>query len=241
MAIYLIMKNIYINPLFYVFSFIFLVTGFFKPFLFMMIYLIVHEFGHIIVAFGFGYKVMKINVYPCGLLTIFDMKINDSIIKNFLIAISGPLFQCLCYLVLKKYYEIHLFLIVFNLLPIYPLDGSKIFGCFLYLIFPYKKSNKFLFVSSYILSLSILTYFIFNFNLIYILIFSILFMRSIEFYKNRKYLFNMFILERLLYNFNFLFIKKIDNINYMYKGRYHYIKYKNNYIEEKKYLSFFNK
>ena len=66
-------------------------------------------------------------------------------------------------------------------------------------------------------------------------------MRSIEFYKNRKYLFNMFILERLLYNFNFLFIKKIDNINYMYKGRYHYIKYKNNYIEEKKYLSFFNK
>ena len=122
------MKNIYINPIFYIVSLIMLVTGFFKPFLFMIIYLLIHEFGHILIGYLLGFKVIRINIYPCGLLTIFNMKINDSIFKDFLIALSGPLFQILGYFFIKKYYSIHLFLLVFNLLPIYPLDGSKIFS-----------------------------------------------------------------------------------------------------------------
>ena len=91
------MKNIYINPLFYIVSLIMLATGFFKPFLFMIIYLIIHEIGHIITAYILGYRVCKINVFPCGLLTIFNMKINDSIFKDFLIAIAGALFQIIYY------------------------------------------------------------------------------------------------------------------------------------------------
>lgn len=241
MGIYLIMKNIYINPLFYIFSFILLVTGFFKPFLFMMIYLIIHELGHIIVSFCFGYKIIKINVYPCGILTVFDMKLNDSSFKNLLIALSGPIFQIVCYLALKKYYEIHMFLLILNLLPIHPLDGSKIFSIFLYFLFPYKMSNSILFFVSYILSLFILMYFIFNFNLLYLLIFIILFIRTIDLYKNRDYLFNLFVLERVLYNFKFMFFKKINSINDMYKGKYHYIRFKNNYVDEKKYLKYFYK
>lgn len=232
------MKNIYINPLFYIVSLIMLATGFFKPFLFMIIYLIIHEIGHIIAAYILGYRVCKINVFPCGLLTIFNMKINDSIFKDFLIAIAGPLFQIISYHFIKKYYFIHLFLFIFNLIPIYPLDGSKIISFFLYLFFPYKKCNNILFYLSFILCVFIIIYFCFNFNLIYILVFITLFIRVIEFYRNRNYLFNSFIMERLLYDFNFVFVKRINNINNMYKERSHYIDGEGEREYIKKYLNY---
>ena len=231
------MKNIYINPLFYIVSFIMLVTGFFKPFLFMIIYLVIHEFGHIFIGYLLGFKVIKINVYPCGLLTVFDMKINDSIFKDFLIALSGPLFQLIGYFFIKKYYSIHLFLIVFNLLPIYPLDGSKILSDLLYIIFPYKVSNEILFFVSYIVCIFILCFFLYNFNLIYILIFIVLFFKVLEFYINRKFIFNCFVMERILYNFKFLFFKRVNSINDMYKGRYHFIFRNDRYIDEDTYLN----
>lgn len=209
-----------------------LVTGYFKPFLFMLLYLIIHESGHIIVGYVLGFKVIKINIYPCGLLTTFNMKINDSIIKDLLVALSGPLFQIILYLLIKKYYNIHLFLLIFNLLPIYPLDGSKIVSDILYILFPYKISNNILFYISYILCLFILSFFIFNFNLFYLIIFIVLFIKVISFYINLNYLFNLFILERIMYKFNFKILKKINNINHMYKGRIHTI----NNIKEKEYL-----
>lgn len=198
----------------------------------MLLYLIFHESGHIIIGYILGFKVIKINVYPCGLLTIFNMKINDSIIKDLLVALSGPLFQIILYLLIKKYYNIHLFLLIFNLLPIYPLDGAKIVSDILYILFPYKISNNILFYISYILCLFILSFFIFNFNLFYLIIFIVLFIKVISFYINLNYLFNLFILERIMYKFNFKILKKINNINHMYKGRIHTI----NNIKEKDFL-----
>ena len=212
-----------------------LVTGFFKPFLFMVIYLFIHESGHILIGYLLGFKVIKINVYPCGLMTIFNMKINDYIFKDFLIALSGPLFQMLGYFFIKKYYSIHLFLLVFNLLPIYPLDGSKILVDLLYIIFPYKVCNEILFFISYIICIFILCFFLYNFNLIYILIFVVLLFKVLEFYINRKFIFNSFVMERILYNFKFLFFKKIKNIDDMYKGSYHFIFYNGKYIDEDTY------
>ena len=209
-----------------------LVTGYFKPFLFMLLYLIIHELGHIIVGYILGFKVIKINVYPCGLLTTFNIKINDPIIKDLLVALSGPLFQIILNIIIKKYYNIHLFLIIFNLLPIYPLDGSKIASDILYILFPYKISNNVLFYISYILCLFILSFFIFNFNLFYLIIFMVLFMGLIPFYINLNYLFNLFILERIMYKFNFKIIKRINSINHMYKGRTHMI----NNVKEKDFL-----
>lgn len=237
MVLYLIMKNIYINPLFYIVALIMLTTGFFKPFLFMIIYLLLHELGHILVAYILGYKVKKISIFPCGLLTIFDIKLNDSILKNFLIALAGPLFQIISFQIIKKYYFIHIFLLIFNLLPIYPLDGSKIISSIFYILFSYKKTNDILFIISYILCIFFITYFTLNFNLIYILIFIVLIIKIIEFYKQRKYIFNTFILERMNYNFNFISVKKIKSINQLYKSRYHYILENNKYIDEKTYLN----
>lgn len=231
------MKNIYINPTFYIISLILLSLGYFKPFLYMNIYLIFHEIGHILTAYILGYKIVKINIFPCGLLTTFNMKINDSILKNLLIALSGPLFQIITYKIIKKYYFIHIFLLIFNLLPIYPLDGSKILTSLLYLLFPFKKTINILFIISNILLIIILTYFTINFNLLYIIIFLVLELKIIEYIKQKEYIFNKFILERILYKFKYISIKKIQNVNQMYKSKYHYILENNKYIDEKKYLN----
>ena len=59
------------------------------------------------------------------------------------------------------FYEYNLYILLFNLLPIFPLDGSKIFNLFLNQLFSFKKSH----IYSIILSIIMLSFFLFQKNL----------------------------------------------------------------------------
>ena len=96
-------------------------------------------------AYLLGGKIYKILIYPLGGISKFSTSYNISLFKEFIILLFGPLFQILGWLLL-----IHLFpekevlistyhygILFFNLLPIYPLYGSKIFNV-IFNIFPPK-------------------------------------------------------------------------------------------------------
>jgi len=235
------MKTIFkVTNQFYITSLIMLLTGSFKPFLFILLLILIHEIGHILITKLLNFKIISITLFPFGALTKLDMKLNDSVFKDLLIALAGPIFQIIGYNALKTYFDfhqIHYFLLLFNLLPIHPLDGSKLLSNILYLVAPFKLVTNIIIVVSTILSFFFFSFYLINFQLIYIIAFLLLINKVFELYKSRKYLFNAFLLEKMNYDFKYPFTRKINNLFNMYKCTFHYIYNGNEYEEEKSYLN----
>ena len=173
--------------------------------------------GHVLMGIIFKWKIEKIIILPFGALTIFDEGINKSIFEEFLIAIMGPIFQIIFtfFLYFLTYNDevvsYSLTILIFNLLPIFPLDGSKILNLFLNEILNFKISHTILIIISVIFILTIILYS--DFNLILILILTFLLVRVLLEIKNHESLFNRFLLERYLNHYNFKKSKKIYSMN----------------------------
>lgn len=215
-----ILTKIYIHPFTYIVLLISLVTGLFKELITFLFIIIVHELGHITASILFKWKIDKISIMPFGCITIFSELINRPMIEEFIILISGPLFQFINYLIFKditvyfNYYNYGLF--IFNMLPIYPLDGCKLFSIILNKYIPYKKTLKIMLI----ISMLFLTMFIRK-DLIYIVILLLLFKGILIEFKRINHTYNKFLLERYLYDFRFKKRRNISNINNMYKDCYH--------------------
>ncbi len=168
---------------------------------------LIHECGHVGAALYYKWKIEKVVLLPFGALTLFHEKINRPLREEFIILIMGPLVQiAFVYLYLQfDYNEFVLnysnLILFFNLLPIYPLDGSKLLNIFLNKITSFKRSHL---LTIYI-SLLTVAFLLLNvkFNLIFTLILFFVIIKVIDEYKNHDSLFNKFLLERYTNNFNF--------------------------------------
>lgn len=122
------------------------------------------------------------------------------------------------------------------MLPIFPLDGSKIFNIIFNKFFAFKFSlyltSLFSFLLIFILSLNK------NFNLLLVLTLFFLFLKNIKEIKNIKYVFNRFLLERRFKSFNFKKSRciKIKGVKMMKRDYYHLFFVKNKYMTEKEML-----
>ena len=176
---------------------------------------------------------------PFGGLTVFSVDINKPLKEEFIICILGPLFQIIYYLIFKDIFNIknlHYNLLIFNLLPIFPLDGSKIFNIVFNMIFSFKLSLYITYIISFIaIVILVITK---QFNLLLFLTLFFLFFKNIKEIKNIKYIFNRFLLERYFKNFNFKKRKiiKSENVNRMKKDYYHLFFVKNKYVIEREIL-----
>ena len=194
-------------------------------------------------AYILGIKIDEIYIYPLGGISKFNMDLNISINKELLILINGPLFQHLAYLLLlillPKYKGLintyHYSILIFNLLPIYPLDGGKLVKLILNKVISYKNSLKLIIYSSYLITIIL---FITNKKNISIFIMISLLLILITKEKNKiDYIYNKYLLERYLNNYNFKSNKIINNINKLYRDKKHLIYKNNKYILEKDYLN----
>ena len=210
--------------------------------------IIVHEFGHLFTALIYKWNLKNITIYPFGGCVKFDDKLNRPIKEELLILISGPLFQILFFFflyylfskgyityrninIIKKY---HYTLLIFNLLPIYPLDGGRILNLIFNYFIPYKKSNKIIIIIS-IVAMMIALCFYKNIN--FFLMGILLFIEIISYLNRQDYLYNRFLLERFINNYNYKKYKIIKNKDLMYKDKRHIILYKDKYVTEKEYLN----
>ena len=229
----------------------FILTGYFSNLIAFTSIIIIHELGHYIIAKINNLNPEKITIYPFGGITKLNNLINTPINNELEEAISGVIFQSIYYLIIIFLYKNHFIreyifnefttyhysILLFNLLPIYPLDGGKITNLILSKLLPYKASIKitiFISIITFII-IFITNYYIFNYTTIIII--SILFTSIYKYYKNINYLFNRFLLERYLYKITLKKTKNIKKIDNMYKEKYHVIKEKNIYLTEKQYLN----
>lgn len=231
------MKNIFkIHFLYYLVALICFLTGHFKEFIIFSSIIIVHELGHILTSFIFKWKIDKVILLPFGGITIFKELIDKPLKEEFLIAIMGPIFQLIFFFLYKdnaifSYYNI--VILLFNLLPIYPLDGSKIINILCNNILSFKYSHILTSILSVITLSFILVLGIYKFQLLIMLILLFLIIEVVKEIYKHDYYFNRFLLERYLYNFNFKRQKTIKNIQQMKKQTKHTFFYNNKYYTER--------
>lgn len=213
-----IIKSIFkVHIFYYIAAFVAVITGHFKGFLCFSLIIIVHEMGHILMGIKYGWRIEKVLLLPFGALTIFHEDLNRKIKEEFWIVIMGPLFQIVFTIIIYYFFGssnfIYYSLIIlgFNLLPIFPLDGSKILNLFFNRIFSFKSSHLLLIFVS-ILSILVLLFKV-NCSLIFVLIVLFLIIRICLEIKDHDSLFNRFLLERYLNKYHFKKIKRIPSMN----------------------------
>ena len=219
----------------------FVLTGSFRNIIILTSIILIHELGHYLASIITNIKVDKIIIYPYGGLTRINDKINISINRELLVSISGIIFQSIYYYIIinmnifrtstiELFNLYHYSILYFNILPIYPLDGSKIIDLLLSKIIPYRISNIITIIISIIMIIIISSINIFiTYNYTYIIILFILSYDIYKFIRELDYLYNRFLLERYLYNIKYKKISIIKNKNNMFKNRSHII---NNKKEE---------
>ena len=249
MIIIKFLSKLHINSYSIILVFLAFLAGLFKEIIIVSIIIIIHEFGHYLALYLYDRNIIKINIYPFGGIIKTNDKIDNPLNEELIITIMGPIFQELLFvlvIILYKYniinkniYEIfsgyNFTILIFNLLPIMPLDGSKILNIFLNKFLNFRLSyNINIFISIVFLSLFII---IFKNDTSYYLIIVFLIYQIYFYYKNKYLIFNKFILEKKLKKSSYIKYKKINNIKKMYRNKRKLIKENGSYITEYKYIN----
>ena len=240
-----ICKKIKINNYTYFFILICALCGYLKNIMIILSICFIHELGHIFFIKLFNYEVDSIEILPFGGYTTIQKKINTSINKDLVIALGGVIAEIILLLFLfifKNHFHLitynlwinyNYILIIFNMLPIIPLDGNKIVHLLLEKFFSYQLSYK---LNLY---LSIVTLILFGFINYYFqidnyIIITFLFYKIIKAYKNFPYLKNRFLVERYLEDFPYHKIdSKTKNIKDLKKEVLHYFREDKHYVKER--------
>ena len=190
-----------------------------------------------------GVKVKKIIIYPLGGLSKFQMDYNIHPVKEFFILISGPIFQFIAFFLLKRIFPesdrvisiYHYNILFFNLLPIVPLDGGKLFNILIESVLPYHFSKRIMILISYIIVLILIIKNPLSINIIITIIWLILLIAKEQ--KKIEVIYEKFLLERFLKNYRFKRIKVITKEKNFYRNKKHIIKQENTTMFEKDYLN----
>ena len=227
-----------------------LLAGYIKNILVMLIIVIVHELGHVFFFYLYRIEIDKIIIYPYGGVSRVNKKIHERIYKDILISLGGIIFQGLLIigviflykkgLIVKSTYNMFITynksVILFNLIPLIPLDGSKLLLSICSKYLSYRISYITMIIVS---SISLICFIIYNmvFKLNDIVIYLFLLISLINCIREFKYVKNKFYLERILYN-NYYdgIVSDSCNIKDMRIDKYYYYKEGNRYINERDYL-----
>ncbi len=230
-----------IHYLTYIFILISFLSGYFEYVYLLLLIIFIHECGHYFFSILIGIKNPYIIIYPFGGITVLNEDLNIPIYKEFISLIGGIVFQLLFYLLILVLYKnnlitshvfniihkINYYLIIFNFLPILPLDGGRLLNIILNKIFCFNISNKISIIVSivFILLFGLINKTLFSFILILFLI-KCIYIEIMNY--NTKYY--KFLFERYNKKYNF---KKHKNINSISKFKRDYFHIINNVDEDK--------
>lgn len=237
------MKTIFkINIFTYLFFLLSILSGYFRETIIIYIILSIHELGHVFFMKRYNIHINSITLYPYGGIIDSNIFINMNSIKTLIISLGGIISQLVLmlffyilynYKIIDIYYynlffKNNIYIIIFNLIPIYPLDGFKILNSIIELFLPFRKSLFTSLIINFIFLVIFLTYlYIYKINNYVIITFLIV--SLIEYIKSIKYIFNKFYLERIIYDFKYNGLVSVNSKKNMFKNKRNYI----NGVDEK--------
>lgn len=144
---------------------IFLLTEQLNIYIVFMLFAIIHELGHVLTGIILGFKPKNIEVLPIGISACFYMQCDDYnkkinyanrfVLKKVIISCAGPITNFIIAIIfcffdfsifnISREFIIYTNLIIgiFNLIPIYPLDGGRIIKNILHIKIGLKESYKY--------------------------------------------------------------------------------------------------
>ena len=148
----------------FIFAIIFYLTKQIQIYAMIMIFAMIHELGHLLAGILLGMKVEKIQVKPFGFSISFKLKPDDYNkkikkgnileLKKIIVALAGPITNILIVMItvnlnLGIFEEImviytNILIALFNIIPIYPLDGGRILKGLLHFKFGKQKASKYI-------------------------------------------------------------------------------------------------
>lgn len=147
----------------FIFLILFYLTNQIQIYVLIMCFAIIHELGHLLTGIVLGFKPNKIELTPFGLSIGFKINLKDYNKKikkakaieekKIIIAMAGPVANLLIMFIIYKlniniYEKImiiysNLLLVLFNILPILPLDGGRILKGILHIYLGRNKAEKY--------------------------------------------------------------------------------------------------
>ena len=139
--------------------FIFLIVFYFTKqieiYSIIMIFAIIHEMGHMLMGILLGLQAEKVEIMPFGVAVSFKVKLDDYNekiknarkveLKKIAIATAGPLTNLILILIFLylpniniEFVYANLLIMLFNLIPIFPLDGGRILKSIIQIFKGYK-------------------------------------------------------------------------------------------------------
>lgn len=173
--------------------------------------LLIHEFGHIFACFLMKVKIRRCVIMPYGGEIELEGGYSIHPVKEFIIAIGGPIATFICFLIgnapffdpllAEPFVKIQLVLLVINLFPICPLDGGRIVYSFILLFWKKAKVYEMYLLFSFLFILfGMFISFVFLPKSLFLFILTIfLFIQIVKEWRFRKYriAFEKYVLNRL--------------------------------------------
>ena len=180
---------------------IFLFTNQIHIYVLTMGFCLIHEVGHLIIAMLLKFKPKELNIMPLGFFIRLDTKFEKKEktkeeIKKILIYLAGPTTNIIIAVIFAnlniKHIEIiyiNLIITIFNLIPIYPLDGGRILKSIIKITSGSRKANKYIHKISNLLV--ILLTMISSIAIVYFknisILFVVVYLWYLTYYENKRF------------------------------------------------------
>lgn len=212
MKLHRILPSIHIHPILIVFILISFLTGTFMELSIILIIVLIHELGHYFMANYFKWRIHSIMLWVFGGVMDTDEHGNRPIREDVFVTIAGPLQHILIYIalfflssftllpeaILDLIFYYNTMILLFNLIPIWPLDGGKLLMLIGSRFYPFKRAYYATILISLVLTVGILIiqFIFFPFTLSAFLIFIFLLAENRKEWQQRYYVFIRFLLKR---------------------------------------------